>query len=223
MIVDIYNEYALLKSFKSLLLIILILLIRKFLNKNAFKSASIILWALLFAYLICPYQILIRIEEFNSNKVFNFILYILSYIDSVIRLMSQKASYVLYPINRYIVTVIILCYVLYKYIKFDKIMKDSKIIHKNKCIDYIKSFKLRRTVSIYINNNLKTPVTYGLFKPKIILQSYILEDEVLLKYVMMHELTHIKKFHILFNHIVNIVACVFWCNPLLIVSLKYLE
>lgn len=223
MIVDIYNEYALLKSFKSLLLIILILIVRKSLNKNAFKSASIILWALLFAYLICPYQILIRIEEFNSNKVFNFILYILSFMDSVIRLMSQKASYVLYPINRYIVTVIILCYVLYKYIKFDKIMKDSKIIHENKCIDYIKSFKLRRTVSIYINNNLKTPVTYGLLKPKIILQSYILDDEELLKYVMMHELTHIKKFHILFNHIVNLVACVFWCNPLLIVSLKYLE
>ena len=102
-------------------------------------------------------------------------------------------------------------------------MNHSKIIHDNKCIDYIKSFKLRRKVSIYINNNLKTPVTYGLLKPKIILQSYILEDEELLKYVMMHELTHIKRFHILFNHIVNLVACVFWCNPLLIISLKYLE
>ena len=223
MIVDIYNEYALLKSFKSLLLIILILLVRKYLNKNAFKSASIILWALLFAYLICPYQILIKIEEFNANCIFNFILYILSYIDSILRLVSKKVSYVLYPRNRYIVTLIILCYVLYKYIKFDKIMKDSKIIHDNKSIDYIKSFKLRRTVSIYINNNLKTPVTYGLLKPKIILQSYILEDEGLLKYVMVHELTHIKKFHILFNHIVNIVACIFWCNPLLIISLKYLE
>lgn len=223
MIVDIYNEYALLKSFKSFLLIILILLVRKFLNKNAFKSASIILWAFLFIYLICPYQILIKIEEFNSNNVFNFILYILSYIDSILRLVSKKVSYVLYPRNRYIVTLIILCYVLYKYIKFDKIMKDSQIIHDNKCIDYIKSFKLKRTVSIYINNNLKTPVTYGLLRPKIILQPYILDDEELLKYVMMHELTHIKKFHILFNHIVNLVACVFWCNPLLIISLKYLE
>ena len=223
MIVDIYNEYALLKSFKSLLLIILILIVRKFLNRKAFKSASIILWALLFAYLICPYQILIRIEEFNSNKVFNFILYILSYIDSILRLLAKKVSYVLYPRNRYIVTLIIFCYVLYKYIKFNKVMNNSKIIHDDQCLDYIKYFKLRRTVSIYINNNLKTPVTYGLLKPKIILQSYILEDEVLLKYVMMHELTHIKKFHILFNHIANIVACVFWCNPLLIISLKYLE
>ena len=223
MIVDIYNEYALLKSFKSFLLIILILLVRKYLNKNAFKSASIILWAFLFLYLICPYQILIKIEEFNSNNVFNFILYILSYIDSILRLVSKKVSYVLYPRNRYIVTLIILCYVLYKYIKFDKIMKDSQIIHDNKCIDYIKSFKLKRTVSIYINNNLKTPVTYGLLRPKIILQPYILDDEELLKYVMMHELTHIKRFHILFNHIVNLVACVFWCNSLLIISLKYLE
>lgn len=102
-------------------------------------------------------------------------------------------------------------------------MKHSKIIYDDKCLEYINSFKLKRIVSIYINNNLKTPVTYGLLKPKIILQSYILEDEGLLKYVMMHELTHIKRFHILFNHIVNLVACVFWCNPLLIISLKYLE
>lgn len=223
MLVNIYNEYALLKSFKSLLLIILILLVRKSLNKNAFKSASIILWALLFVYLICPYQILIKIEEFNSNSIFNFILYILSYIDSILRLLAKKVSYVLYPRNQYIVALFILSYVLYKYVKFNKIMKHSKIIYDDKCLEYINSFKLKRIVSIYINNNLKTPVTYGLLKPKIILQSYILEDEELLKYVMMHELTHIKKFHILFNHIVNFVACVFWCNPLLIVSLKYLE
>lgn len=223
MLVNIYNEYALLKSFKSLLLIILILLVRKSLNKNAFKSASIILWALLFVYLICPYQILIKIEEFNSNSIFNFILYILSYIDSILRLLAKKVSYVLYPRNRYIVALFILSYVLYKYVKFNKIMKHSKIIYDDKCLEYINSFKLKRIVSIYINNNLKTPVTYGLLKPKIILQSYILEDEELLKYVMMHELTHIKKFHILFNHIVNFVACVFWCNPLLIISLKYLE
>ncbi len=223
MLVNIYNEYALLNRFKSLLLIILILIVRKFLNKNAFKSASIILWALLFVYLICPYQILIKIEEFNSNSIFNFILYILSYIDSILRLLAKKVSYVLYPRNRYIVALFVMSYVLYKYVNFDKTMKNSKIIHDDKCLDYIKSFKLRRTVSIYINNNLKTPVTYGLLKPKIIMQSYILQDEELLKYVMMHELTHIKKFHILFNHIVNFVACVFWCNPLLIISLKYLE
>ncbi len=223
MLVNIYNEYALLKSFKSFLLIILILLVRKYLNKNAFKSATIILWAILFIYLICPYQILIKIEEFNSNKVFNFILYILSCIDSILRLLAKKVSYVLYPRNRYIVALFILSYVLYKYVKFNKIMKHSKIIYDDKCLEYINSFKLKRIVSIYINNNLKTPVTYGLLKPKIILQSYILEDEELLKYVMMHELTHIKKFHILFNHIVNFVACVFWCNPLLIISLKYLE
>lgn len=223
MLVNIYNEYALLKSFKSFLLIILILLVRKYLNKNAFKSATIILWAILFIYLICPYQILIKIEEFNFNKVFNFILYILSCIDSILRLLAKKVSYVLYPRNRYIVALFILSYVLYKYVKFNKIMKHSKIIYDDKCLEYINSFKLKRIVSIYINNNLKTPVTYGLLKPKIILQSYILEDEELLKYVMMHELTHIKKFHILFNHIVNFVACVFWCNPLLIISLKYLE
>lgn len=181
------------------------------------------MWAILFIYLICPYQILIKIEEFNSNKVFNFILYILSCIDSILRLLAKKVSYVLYPRNRYIVALFILSYVLYKYVKFNKIMKHSKIIYDDKCLEYINSFKLKRIVSIYINNNLKTPVTYGLLKPKIILQSYILEDEELLKYVMMHELTHIKKFHILFNHIVNFVAYVFWCNPLLIISLKYLE
>lgn len=34
---------------------------------------------------------------------------------------------------------------------------------------------------------------------------------------------HIKKFHILLNHLINIVACLYWFNPLLWLSLKYLD
>ena len=82
---------------------------------------------------------------------------------------------------------------------------------------------MKRKVEIYINNNLKTPLTFGILIPKIILQDHILADEKLLDHVLIHELMHIKKFHILLTHLVNIIACIYWYNPLLWLSLKYLD
>ena len=87
----------------------------------------------------------------------------------------------------------------------------------------ISKFGLKRKVRIYINNNFKTPLTFGILRPKIILQDHILADEELLDHVLIHELIHIKKFHILLNHLVNIVACLYWYNPLLWLSLKYID
>ncbi|WP_238318862.1 M56 family metallopeptidase [Peptoniphilus sp. BV3C26] len=87
----------------------------------------------------------------------------------------------------------------------------------------ISKFGLKRKVRIYINNNFKTPLTFGILRPRIILQDHILADEELLDHVLIHELMHIKKFHILLNHLVNIVACIYWYNPLLWLSLKYID
>ena len=102
-------------------------------------------------------------------------------------------------------------------------MKGSTLTHNTLCEEKIREFGLKRKVEIYINNNLKTPLTFDILKPKIILQDHILADEKLLDHVLIHELMHIRKFHILLNHMINIVACLYWFNPLLWLSLKYLD
>jgi len=56
-----------------------------------------------------------------------------------------------------------------------------------------------------------------------VLQSYIFEDEELLKYVLIHELTHIKKFDIAFSHLKNLIMCINWYNPFILGAAKYIE
>ena len=102
-------------------------------------------------------------------------------------------------------------------------MKVSTLTQNTLCKKKIKEFGLKRKVEIYINNNLKTPLTFGILRPRIILQDHILADEKLLDHVLIHELMHIRKFHILLNHLANIIACIYWYNPLLWLSLKYLD
>ena len=78
-------------------------------------------------------------------------------------------------------------------------------------------------MQIYINDSIKVPITYGVICPKIIIQSQVLEDNSLLKYVIIHEMIHIKKFDIVLTHIKNLIACLHWYNPFILVASRYME
>ena len=105
-----------------------------------------------------------------------------------------------------------------------KALKYSTYPPKNSTIDYcINLFNLKRKIQVLVNDDIKVPVTYGIIRPKIIIQSMILNDNELLKYVLIHELTHIKKFDILFSHIKNLITCIYWYNLFIIVASRYME
>lgn len=208
------------KSIKSLFLLAIIFLVRPILNKKAFRSASIVLWILLLIYLISPYELEIGIESIKGNSI---LLAITNFFNSSLGWLVNKIGYIFFKLNRLIGLVLIFTYLGIKIYKFHKVMKGSTPIHNTLCKEKISEFGLKRKVEIYINNNLKTPLTFGILRPKIILQDHILADKKLLDHVLIHELMHIKKFHILLNHMINIVACLYWFNPLLWLSLKCLD
>ncbi len=58
---------------------------------------------------------------------------------------------------------------------------------------------------------------------KIIIQSQVLENDNLLKYIMIHEMIHIKKFDIVFTHIKNLITCLYWYNPFVLLASSYME
>ncbi len=89
--------------------------------------------------------------------------------------------------------------------------------------ELVGGFHLKRKVTVLLNDNISTPVTYGIFRPKIVLQSYILEDEELLEHVLVHEMTHIKYFDIVFTHIKNIALCLYWYNIAMWIASKLFE
>ena len=220
MTLSLTSVFILEKSIKSLFLIAIIFLIRPILNKKAFRSASIVLWIVLLVYLISPYELEIGIENVKGNSI---LLALTNFLDSALGLLVNKIGSIFFKLNRLIGSILIFTYLGIKIYKFNKVMKGSTLTHNTLCKEKIREFGLKRKVEIYVNNNLKTPLTFGILRPRIILQDHILADEKLLDHVLIHEMIHIKKFHILLNHLANIIACIYWYNPLLWLSLKYLD
>lgn len=223
MAISLVRVITLEKSIKSLYFLVLILLVRPILNKKAFRSASIVLWIVLLIYLISPYELEIGIENVKENGILSYLLGLINLFNSCLCWLLNKIGYIFFKLNRLIGSVLIFTYLVIKIYKFHKVMKGSTLTQNTLCKKKIREFGLKRKVRIYINNNFKTPLTFGILRPKIILQDHILADEELLDHVLIHELMHIKKFHILLNHLINIVACLYWYNPLLWLSLKYID
>lgn len=223
MAISLVRVITLEKSIKSLFLLVVILLVRPILNKKTFRSASIILWIVLLIYLISPYELMIVIDCVKENGILPYLLRLTNLFNSCLCWLVNKLGYIFFKLNRLIGFILIFTYLGIKIYKFHKVMKGSTLTHNTLCKEKISEFGLKRKVRIYINNSFKTPLTFGILRPKIILQDYILADEKLLDHVLIHELMHIKKFHILLNHMVNIVACLYWYNPLLWLSLKYID
>lgn len=221
--IGIAGSAVLYKSLKSIIILILILLFRKRLNLKSTKGANIILWTLLLVYLIFPKDILFSIKTYEASKFIKTI-----FAPSI--LINQAAIYITYNFpsisrfNRIVGSSLVISYTIYQFIKFKKVLSNSLELkdrtHLNNCL---KKFNIRREVKIYINDDLDTPITYGMFRPKIILQKSILKDWDLLDHVLIHELVHIERYHILLSHLKNLIICLYWYNPFLILSLKYFE
>ncbi|MDR1132096.1 MAG: M56 family metallopeptidase [Oscillospiraceae bacterium] len=87
---------------------------------------------------------------------------------------------------------------------------DNEFFHK-----WLTEHKIKRRVQIRQSDKISSPLTYGLWRPMILLPKMMeWTDESQLRYVMTHEYTHIKRFDNLKQWLLAITLCVHWFNPL---------
>ena len=169
------------RGIKSTFFIIFILLTRRVLNINSIKWASIILWSILFTYLLFPFSILIQIEELEKYGMFQYLLEPFVLISVYIKMFVNEIGYILSNLNQLIVASILLIYTGIQVTKRNKALKNSARIETDSRIEeLVNSFRLKRQVQIYINDGIKVPITYGVLRPKIIIQSQVLVALLLL-------------------------------------------
>lgn len=223
MLVTVVYQMVIEKAIKSTWILFLILLFRKRLNIKSFKSSTVILWIFFILYLIVPYGIRFQFQNNSGDDFLYKLIKAAVFVNDKIYVMMRYIGSFLYPLNRMILSIPIVIYLIYKIYIFKKVISQSEIYENSKIIETIKSFNLKRSVKVYLNDNLKSPITFGILRPKIVVQRDIIEDPELLEHALNHELIHIKRYHIIFNHITNILACVYWFNPLFWFSLKRVE
>ncbi len=78
--------------------------------------------------------------------------------------------------------------------------------------DWLNSHKVRRRISVRYSDRVFSPLTYGIFRPVILLPKNA--DGSVLKYALAHEFVHIRQFDAVFKLLIAATVCVHWFNPL---------
>ena len=90
--------------------------------------------------------------------------------------------------------------------------------------DWLKHHPIKRPLMILISDQITTPMTLGILKPKIILpEAMDLKPSLDLNYVLAHELCHIKRFDALWKLIVVIISCLHWFNPFVWIAVVFIN
>ncbi|WAG70990.1 M56 family metallopeptidase [Clostridium sp. CF011] len=85
----------------------------------------------------------------------------------------------------------------------------------NKCK---KAMNIRTEVELSYSQKINSPSLCGLIKPKILIPVSVaanIGDEEF-KYIIMHELTHLKNKDIFINYAITLLSIIYWFNPLLL-------
>ncbi len=82
-------------------------------------------------------------------------------------------------------------------------------------IAWLKEHPLKRNVSIRQSDMITAPLTYGLLRPVILMpKTTEWENEERIKYILMHEYVHIRRFDSAAKLIAAVTLCVHWFNPM---------
>lgn len=87
-----------------------------------------------------------------------------------------------------------------------------------------KEMKISDKITCIIQEKIKTPSLFGIFRTKILLSKEILElpdDE--LKFIFIHELSHYKNNHQLLYIVLNILKNIYWFNPVIYVANRLIK
>jgi len=83
------------------------------------------------------------------------------------------------------------------------------------CSAFVADWKTRRTIKIRQSDLLVSPLTYGIFRPVILLpKTTDYSDEKKLEYILMHEYTHIRRFDTLSKLLLAAAVLVFMVGAL---------
>ncbi|WP_340022752.1 M56 family metallopeptidase [Paenibacillus sp. FSL K6-1096] len=93
--------------------------------------------------------------------------------------------------------------------------KVSLPVHQEYIQHWLASHKTLRSLTIRQSDQIPGPLTYGLWKPVILLPSGTdWSDTAQLRYVLAHEYTHVRRFDTLLKYLLAAACCLHWFNPL---------
>ncbi len=85
---------------------------------------------------------------------------------------------------------------------------------------WVSSHKLYRPLSLKELSGLKTPIAYGVARPRIVVPRGYLNSQIDWTMALEHEYVHVRRFDSLFRTLFLIVCCFYWFNPIVWIAFR---
>ena len=111
----------------------------------------------------------------------------------------------------------VLCAVFFatSYLRWHFRFRTSVPVHNDYVEQWLEEHELRRHIFVRQSDRIAAPLTYGIFRPVILLPKKTdWENTEQLQYVLLHEYVHICRFDTVTKFITAIAVCIHWFNPL---------
>lgn len=231
------------------ILIIVILLTKKFFKKHISIKCHYFIWFILIFMLLIPF---ISVYSFQFGNIINFLENIGNHSDGTASILSinNESSNILQnsnwlqdfslSVNRsssklfnsilvvfWIIGIIIMSLLtFYCNHKIRKIKMTAKPVQDKEIIflfeKCMKNMAIKQNIFLSTSHLINAPITLGLFQPYIILPNHMELDfsQNEIRYIFLHELQHYKHKDIIVNYVICIFQILYWYNPLVWYALK---
>ena len=120
-----------------------------------------------------------------------------------------------------VIFLILIVFGIYAYLKTCRRLKTAVLFNDNGLVNECSSkLNFKRKIKIYTSEKINTPVVAGIINVRIIIPAFLVNksDSNHLKYVIIHELVHIKRYDNITKLLAFFVLCIHWFNPLIWIS-----
>ncbi|MFB7639528.1 M56 family metallopeptidase [Peribacillus butanolivorans] len=211
------------------LLLIIVLLMRMLVRNKVPKQTFLILWGIVACKLLIPYSfysklsiqpmlknLSVTLTHSNDSESMQNTIEIAqtssTFYHQLLLVMTSDFVQYLWACGG----IGVLLFFIVAYVRLYKEFQTAIPVKNNEYLDqWLNDHKLKRTIQIAVSDRITTPLTYGIFKPVILLpKSTNWEDTANIQFILTHELIHIKRFDVLWKVILTIMVALHWFNPL---------
>ena len=211
-------------SISGSILICVIVVVRAVAINELPKKTFIILWAVALLRLLFPISIP---SVFSIYSLANYSIHHDTIVerlpDGTIPILLQSQSEVSYHNARFPVWLIVwgigavLCAIFFgvAYVRCLSKFHAALPVYNEFVEQWQKVQPLKRHLSIRQSEYISAPLTYGIFRPVILLpKNTDWDNEQQLQYILLHEYTHIRHYDLVFKLFAVVALCIHWFNPM---------
>ncbi|MBA9084728.1 beta-lactamase regulating signal transducer with metallopeptidase domain [Fontibacillus solani] len=216
-------------SFSASIMIVAVIMIRALAINKLPKKTFLILWGIVLCRLFIPFSFP---SQFSVYSLFNTVYAkneemktsltniiptstIVSALEFPAATTASAPSFSPLEIGWFVGFTLCSLYFTIAYFRCRREFKTSIPVEHNFTNSFLFKHKMVRPIQIRQLSTISTPLTYGIFRPVILMpKTTDWDDEQQLQFVFAHEYIHIRRFDAITKLLLTAALCIHWYNPL---------